>query len=102
LWEIFASPFFIERFEFGDNFRKVLGTQVAVVFNAFLCLDVAKDMFELMFFKFNNNVCKHHNKTAITVVSESWVSRQFRKALRRLVVKSKVQNRIHHSWHRCA
>ncbi len=92
--------FLIESLEPGDNFFHRRGVEVGVEFGADLFFDGVEHMLKLGFFDFHDDVGEHRDEPAVAVIGETGISGQGSQAFDDLIVESKVQNGVHHAWHR--
>ena len=55
---------------------------------------------EILRIRIEYNFTEHLNETAIGVIGEAFVARQFHQSLHRLVINARVEHGVHHAWHR--
>ena len=60
-----------------------------------------KDFFEMVVLNAKHHIAIHLNKPAVTVIGKTTITRNRRQGFDRLVIQTKVQNRIHHAGHGC-
>ena len=98
--EAFAFLFKIVFLETNYHLFKVVCVKVGVVFNPFCFFHFVDDDFEGGLRNFFNNVCVHLDETAIGVVCKALVIGDFCKTFNNFVVKTEVEDGIHHTGHR--
>ena len=86
--------------EFSDEFLQVFSGKLGVALHAASELLGGNGVFEQVAVEAHNHVREHLDETTIAVPREAGVVGMLDKAVDRLVVQAKVQNRVHHAGHR--
>jgi len=81
---------------------KIFCCKFNVLFNASFSFHLVDQFFEVFFTYFHNYVRVHLNKSSVAVPSPTWVAWFFSKYIDNVFVKTKVQDCIHHTRHRCS
>ena len=84
----------------GDQLAKRLSRQFLVKLHALLFFAFGQQFFKIMLVDFEHYIAEHLNETAISVKSEAAVGCSRCHPFDRDIVQTKIQNRIHHAWHR--
>ena len=99
LREFHAHFLLIELFIFHNDLLEVLCIQLGVQLYALRFLRFVQDRFELGLLDAHNDIREHLNETAIAVVCKAGVLRLRSHALYGDIVKTQVQDGIHHARH---
>ena len=86
--------------EFGNEFLQVFSGKLGVALHAASELLGGNGVFEQVAVEAHNHVREHLDEAAIAVPREAGVVGVLDEAVNRLVVQTKVQNRVHHAGHR--
>ena len=86
--------------ELTDEFLQVFSGKLGVALHAASELLGGNGVFEQVAVEAHNHVREHLDETTIAVPREAGVVGMLDKAVDRLVVQAKVQNRVHHAGHR--
>ena len=100
-WEICTQLSFVLCFELVSKFLEVVRCEFYVGCNALFFLHLVDEFFEIFFTNFHNNVGEHLDKSAVAVPSPTWVAGFSRKNFYYFLVKTEVQNCVHHTRHGC-
>ena len=95
-----ALRLFVISLELFYKFFHIVGVKFGVEFHAFLFFHRVDYFFEVGFFNFHNDVGKHLYKSTVGVIREARIARQIRHDFNHFVVKTQVENGVHHARHR--
>ncbi len=108
LRDVTADPRTNQRPELANQFLQVIDLQVGVVLDAARRLLAIDNILErigivlVLRLQLEHDVAEHLAKPPVRVPREARVAADFRQSLHRLVGKTEVQHRVHHSRHRNA
>ena len=100
--EIVADLGFVFGFELMCKIFKVVRAEFNVLRNSLFSLHLVDEFFKIFLSDFHNDVGVHLYKSSVTVPSPSGVVGLLRDNFNDLLVKTEVQDRVHHSGHRCS
>ena len=101
-WEIFADFSFIYCFKIVYCFFKIFHAELVVKLNASCFFDSIQCVVEIIFRNTHYNVREHLDKTAVCVICKSLVVCQCSQTFYNFIIKTKVENCVHHTRHRCS
>ena len=105
--KILLGSFFNYFFEPFYKLLQIFNRKFGVLFDSFFGFQFVDNFFErvVVFFVFrfhsHNHVAVHLDKSAVGIPSETRIICFFCEPFNNLVVQSQIQNRVHHSRHRC-
>ena len=102
LREFLALVIQINLLEDSSYLFQILCCQVCVIFCANTFLVFIQLSFKFGFGNTDNNVCKHHDKSSVGVISKSCISCLLCQTFYGNIIQPKVQNSIHHTGHGCS
>ena len=106
--EIFSGLFFYGSLEFLYEFLQVFHFQLVIQFYPFRFFHLFDDCFERVDIFFigrlhaQHNVTVHLYETTVRVPCKTCITRLTDNTFHHFIIQSKVQDRIHHTRHRCA
>ena len=98
--EVCADFVFVFGFELGSKLFKVVRSKLNVKLDSTFCFHFVDKLLEIFFADFHNNVGVHLDKAAIAVPSPTGVIGLFGHNFDNLLVKTEVQDGVHHAGHR--
>ena len=103
--EVLADFGFILCFEFLCELFEVVSCEFDVEFNAFSLFHLVDELFEIFLADFHNDVGEHLDKSSVRVVNESLefgIVVAGYHSFYNFVVKTEVEDSVHHAGHGCA
>ena len=98
--KLFSGLLFDDGFVRFNELFQVFDSHFEVVFDAVFVLESCDCVLEVLAFDPHNDVSVHLHETAEAVPCKTGVTVGFDKSLKRIFVKTEVENRVHHAGHR--
>jgi len=97
--EVCADFLFIFSFELVSQFFQIFSCKINVLCNASFSFHLIDQLFKIFFTNFHNYVRIHLDKSSVAVTSPSLISCFLSNYFYYFLIKTKVQNCIHHTRH---
>ena len=100
LREVFTFFCFVHCFIFRNDSLKFFCCEFSIFFNSTNSFYFVNDSFEFIVVNTHSNVTEHLDKAAVSIPCKAWIVCFVCKSNNRLIIKTKVEDCIHHTRHR--
>ena len=100
LREVFTFFCFVHCFIFRNDSLKFFCCEFSIFFNSTNSFYFVNDSFEFIVVNTHSNVTEHLDKAAVSIPCKAWIVCFVCKSNNRLIIKTEVEDCIHHTRHR--